>query len=213
MAEKDMKSRNVLILVGGEVVRTGLEALLLRLPRIGEVRACGQDTLCSELATGSWDVLIVAFEQWRMLGAHADSGPLPVVLVLGDEVPDQHGDLYASLPADGFISLADLSQQSLEDVITRAMAGEMPMPASLARRLLAANPTRITGGDVRTVSLTPRETETLSLLANGLSNKQIARAMSISSHGAKRLVGSLLLKLGVNNRTAAVITALKAGLV
>ncbi|OPG03912.1 hypothetical protein B1R27_26905 [Streptomyces sp. GKU 895] len=213
MIQKDLAAVNVLLSVGGEVVSTGLEALLLRLPPIDKVQACTPDDLASQLATGSWDVLIVGFDQWGALATYADSGPLPVVLVLGDEAPDERGDLYASLPADGFLSLADLSAQSLESTLARAIAGEMPMPPSLARWLLAGNPTRVSGNDARTVALTPRERETLSLLAKGLSNKQIARAMSISSHGAKRLVGSLLLKLGVSNRTAAVITALKAGLV
>ncbi|MDO0930293.1 LuxR C-terminal-related transcriptional regulator [Streptomyces sp. DG2A-72] len=69
------------------------------------------------------------------------------------------------------------------------------------------------GPERQDISLTSRETETLELLADGLSNKQIARALRISTHGAKRLVGAVLLKLGAPNRTAAVAIAMHAGLV
>jgi two-component system nitrate/nitrite response regulator NarL len=68
-------------------------------------------------------------------------------------------------------------------------------------------------GNLRPVSLTARENETLALLAEGLSNKQIARRLRISEHGVKRLVGSLLLKLGSPNRTTAVVTAMKFGII
>ncbi|WP_381804006.1 response regulator transcription factor [Streptomyces niveus] len=61
--------------------------------------------------------------------------------------------------------------------------------------------------------LTSREHEALGLLGQGLSNKQIARSLGISPHGAKRLVGSILLKLGSPNRTAAVVTAMRTGLI
>lgn len=65
----------------------------------------------------------------------------------------------------------------------------------------------------RPLKLTAREQETLALLAEGLSNKQIARRLAISDHGAKRLVTSVLLKLGAPNRTTAVVTAIKAGMI
>ena len=86
------------------------------------------------------------------------------------------------------------------------------MPAQLARHLLMKEtPTSV--GPNRNVRLTAREHETLLLLADGLSNKQIARRLGISTHGAKRLVGAVLLKLGSPNRTAAVVTAMKVGIV
>jgi DNA-binding CsgD family transcriptional regulator len=46
-----------------------------------------------------------------------------------------------------------------------------------------------------------------------MSNKQIARRLQISSHGAKRIVASLLMKLDSPNRTMAVVTAINSGLV
>src|SRR5437868_6258491 len=58
------------------------------------------------------------------------------------------------------------------------------------------------------IRLTPREHEVLSLLTEGLGNKQIARAIGISEHGVKRHVTNLLAKLNCPNHTLAVARAL-----
>ena len=65
----------------------------------------------------------------------------------------------------------------------------------------------------RSVALTSRESQALALLAKGMSNKEIARTLGVSLHGAKRLVGSILIKLGAQNRTAAVVNAIAAGII
>ena len=61
-------------------------------------------------------------------------------------------------------------------------------------------------------SLTPREMETLEMLAEGLSNKQIAARLQISEHTAKFHVNSILGKLGAGTRTEAVMRGLRSGL-
>lgn len=65
----------------------------------------------------------------------------------------------------------------------------------------------------RTVSLTPRELDVLALLAEGASNKMIARALGISVHTAKFHVGSLLDKLDAIGRTDAVAQAARLGVI
>ena len=60
--------------------------------------------------------------------------------------------------------------------------------------------------------LTPREGEVLRLLARGLSNHEIAAELHIGATTAKWFVKSIMHKLGVNDRTAAVTTALERGL-
>jgi DNA-binding NarL/FixJ family response regulator len=62
-------------------------------------------------------------------------------------------------------------------------------------------------------SLTPRETQVLELVADGLSNKAIAAALGVSDETVKFHLGSILGKLGASNRTDAVRLALKRGLV
>jgi DNA-binding CsgD family transcriptional regulator len=62
-------------------------------------------------------------------------------------------------------------------------------------------------------ALTPREIEVLNLLAEGASNKAIARRLGISIHTAKFHVGSLLDKLEASGRTDAVIHAARLGVI
>ena len=61
--------------------------------------------------------------------------------------------------------------------------------------------------------LTVRETEVIQLLAEGLSNKQIARRLTISEHTAKFHIGRILAKLDADTRTEAVVRALRHGVV
>ncbi len=61
-------------------------------------------------------------------------------------------------------------------------------------------------------ALTPRELEVLSLMAEGLSNKQIASRLSVSEHTAKFHVNAILQKLSAHSRTDAVVRASRAGL-
>lgn len=61
--------------------------------------------------------------------------------------------------------------------------------------------------------LSPREAEVLALLAEGAPNKVIARRLNISVHTAKFHVAAILVKLGAANRTDAIATAMRQGLV
>ncbi|SDC49830.1 helix-turn-helix transcriptional regulator [Streptomyces prasinopilosus] len=207
----------MLLLIDNPVVAAGLESVLHQLPRVRKVFAATAATWSRAVDSGDFQALVVTLEQWELLGTRGagDRQPLPAVLVLGDAPYDRYSELFVSLPVDGFLALSELTAPSLDDTLRRALSGGMPMPTTLARRLLSGSHTRtrVLGQGPHSVLLTPRETETLALLAKGMSNKQIARVLGISTHGAKRLVGSILLKLGSPNRTSAVITALKEGLV
>jgi DNA-binding CsgD family transcriptional regulator len=66
---------------------------------------------------------------------------------------------------------------------------------------------------VSEAGLTPRERQVLALLAEGLSNKTIARRLGISAHTAKFHVGSLLDKLEATGRTDAVAHAARLGII
>lgn len=205
---------NIALMIESQVVRIGMEEMLRRIESVATIQSYDLDCLRAMLAAEP-DVLIITSDEWQSLGRLDEEtrGNLPRLLVLGEEPYEWTGELYAALPVDGFLSLQTLSAESAEESLARTATGELPMPPALARRLLATNGVRVSRAAARPRSLTPRESQTLSLLADGLSNKQIARKLGISVHGAKRLVGSILLKLGAPNRTGAVATAQKVGLV
>ncbi|MGD3112796.1 LuxR C-terminal-related transcriptional regulator [Streptomyces sp. YGL11-2] len=203
---------DVVVLVASEVVSAGIEALLGRLSAVGAVRVLPPvaDGLPERIESA--DVLIVAAEQWSLLDGCRDISGLPSTLILGDDLYERwNGDL-SSLPVDGFLSLKELSVQTLDNALKGVTVGEMPIPASLAKRLLTGGRSRGMATSHGLIPLTSRENQAFRLLADGMSNKQIARYLDISVHGAKRLVGSILLKLGASNRTSAVITGIKSGL-
>jgi DNA-binding NarL/FixJ family response regulator len=74
-------------------------------------------------------------------------------------------------------------------------------------------PDPVDGADELPIALTPREREVLALLAEGASNKAIARALAVSVHTAKFHVASLTEKLGAHGRLEAIAIAIRAGLV
>nr|MDT0656953.1 LuxR C-terminal-related transcriptional regulator [Micromonospora sp. DSM 115978] len=137
----------------------------------------------------------------------------PRVLVIVDELSHRNIGVLNSFSFDGMLLRDELSVQVLTDALDRLRAGQLLMPNSLARQLMARVAGSVGDHHARPPALTSRENETVALLGSGMSNKQIARALGISSHGAKRLVGSVLLKLGAPNRTAAVVSAIKAGII
>lgn len=211
---RDTAGIAVALMVTSEVFRIGLEVLLRRLPKVGAVLALDPETLHTRFAPGNLDILIVAAEEWHVLGDCHDLHEhlLPPVLVLGEPTLGRRAG-FSALPSDGFLSLTDLSARTLADAIERTIAGEVPMPPTLARELLSMHRVQLPQTGARPVALTSRERETLELMASGMSNKQIAKALTISTHGAKRLVGSVLSKFDAPNRTAAVMSAIHAGLI
>ncbi|WP_226961764.1 helix-turn-helix transcriptional regulator [Streptomyces sp. 3MP-14] len=129
-------------------------------------------------------------------------------------IVDQHLLLHGGvdrMPADGYLVRQKVTAKTLARALSQLAAGEMAIPVEVGRRLLRGS--GATPAANRPAALTAREREALLLLVHGLSNKQIGRRLLISEHGAKRLVGSVLLKLNANNRTRAVVNAIRAGLV
>jgi DNA-binding NarL/FixJ family response regulator len=102
--------------------------------------------------------------------------------------------------------------------IVEARAGGYDADALLIARVNGLGGTAISrdaddAAEVQPESLTPRELEVLALLAEGLSNKSIARRLEISDQTVKFHVASIYGKLGAANRTDAVRRAVRRGLV
>jgi DNA-binding NarL/FixJ family response regulator len=145
---------------------------------------------------------------------HVGGRGAKLLLLLDDSDPTQL-DRATTLRADGFLHTHELSTRMLGEAIERVSSGEVPIPPRLAKTLLkrvreGAQPPEAKPSPL--ISLTSREQQVLVLLVEGMSNKQIARRLGISVHGAKRLVANILAKLHCPNRTLAVTKALRSGL-
>ncbi len=117
--------------------------------------------------------------------------------------------------AKGFLDWADLHPETLREAIVDVEAGRFHVSATLVRRSVTAPDQAgdgITSKHASMIALTARENQVLRLIAEGLSNRQVARSLSISEHGVKRTVGIILAKLNCPNRTLAVVRAIESGL-
>ncbi len=130
-------------------------------------------------------------------------GGLPVVALLPDAIPaadawsaGARGLLLRSTDAAHLLTAITAVGQGLA-VLDPALAGALPLDRP---RPPAAD-------------LTPRESEVLRLLAEGLSNKGIARRLSISDHTVKFHINAILGKLNAQSRTEAVVSAIRLGLI
>ena len=108
--------------------------------------------------------------------------------------------------AAGYL-LKETGPETLFEAIRAAHRGEVRLDPRAQKRLVR---------EVRTPtmreSLTPRETDTLRLVAKGMANKEIATELGVSEVTIKTHVSSILSKLGLQSRTQAALFALKEGL-
>ncbi len=108
--------------------------------------------------------------------------------------------------AAGYLT-KDLTPDALLRAVRSAHAGELAMPRRLAARLVhrfvEASRRPATTDDPALASLSPRELEVLRLLADGLTDREIGEALTISPRTVETHVGSILHKLGVRNRAEA----------
>ena len=104
--------------------------------------------------------------------------------------------------------LKDTQAEALCQAIKAAAAGQVQLTPKAAARLMQAVST-----PESPEALTERETEVLRLLAQGQSNKQIARLLNNTEHTIKSHVSRILSKLGVQSRTQATLYAIRTGLV
>ncbi len=213
----------VLVVDDEELVRTGLRLILDAEPdltvvgtaadgrqALGEVRRLLPDVVLMDIRMPGMDGL----EATRRLLSGPDPARCSVVILTTFDV-DEH--VYEALRAgaSGFL-LKDVPADQLAHAIRVAAAREALLAPSVTRRLIAtftraapAGPEPVSG----LADLTPREVEVLVLLAEGLSNAEIAARLFLGEATVKTHVARILTKLGVRDRVQAVIAAFRSGLV
>ena len=115
--------------------------------------------------------------------------------------------------ASGFV-LKSAPADDLVRAIRVVAGGEALLSPSITRRLIEDYARRPAEGDpVGLDDLTPRELEVLQLVAQGLSNGEIAAQLVLGAATVKSHVASILAKLGVRDRVQAVVAAYESGFV
>ena len=151
----------------------------------------------------------------RLVTLRGRGEPLPRILILTTFDLDEY--VYDALHAgaSGFL-LKDVPAESLFEAVRVIAAGDALLAPAITRRLIAEfarlRPRRELRAEELSV-LTPREKEILGLLAEGLSNHEIAERLVLSDETVKTHVSHVLRKLGLRDRAQAVVVAYESGLV
>ncbi|MFI7431279.1 response regulator [Micromonospora sp. NPDC049836] len=149
----------------------------------------------------------------RIVGRPADRRPRVLVLTTFDTEADAFAALRVG--ASGFL-LKNVPPEDLLAAIRVVAEGESVVAPSITRRLLDRFAGQLGPGpaeDPRLAQLTEREREVLLLVAQGLSNAEIAARVHVAEATVKTHVGRILAKLQLRDRVQAVVLAYESGLV
>jgi DNA-binding NarL/FixJ family response regulator len=139
----------------------------------------------------------------------------PRVLILTTFDLDEYVFDALAAGASGFL-LKDVTAERLFDAVRVVAAGEALLAPTVTRRLIGEFTSRYRAAEPtppRLSALTPRETQVLRLVAEGLSNAEIAGRLVVTEETVKTHVSRVLNKLSLRDRTQAVVTAYETGLV
>ncbi len=217
----------LLIVDDQEIIRQGLSIILGHQPDIEVVGLAADGAeglrLARELKP---DVVLMDVKMPRMNGIQATGQitlSLPqtrVIILTTYDVDDWVFDCIRA-GAIGYL-LKDAPSDTLAEAVRGAVRGESQIDPSVARKVLdafrrldapAQRPPQEQDKLPPLERLTGREEQVLALLVEGLANKEIAARLTLSEGTIKNHVSNILSKLHANDRTQAVLTAIRRGLV
>ncbi|MBN79243.1 MAG: DNA-binding response regulator [Planctomycetaceae bacterium] len=206
----------VLVADDHEVVRCGLRSLVTGTEIEVVAEASSGEQALRLITEHKIDVLILDIRMpdgdgLNTLGrVKLDYPEIPVLLLSTYDNPTYIARAVA-LGAAGYL-LKGRDREHLLEAIRKAAAGQDVWTRDELRRVTGALATPRLNADVE-VPLTQRESEVLRQLALGLTNKEIAQALSISYETVKEHVQHILRKVGVSDRTQVAVWAVRKGLV
>lgn len=211
----------VLVCDDQALIRMGLVTIIDAQPDMEVVGECGDGRKGVDLARElDPDVVIMdirmpvldGLEATRLLAGAGVAHPVKVLVVTTFNLDEY---VYEALRAgaSGFL-LKDAPPDHLLHGIRAVAMGAALLDPEVTRQLVGRYATRIrpTDGAPEDIPLTPRELEVLRLIADGLSNSEIASALVISQETVKTFVSRILTKLNLRDRVQAVVYAFRHGL-
>jgi DNA-binding NarL/FixJ family response regulator len=212
----------VLLVDDQELVRMGFRMLLDAEPGMTVVGEAGNGTDALQLAVSTrpdvvlMDVRMPGLDGIETTRALIELSPASRVIILTTFDLDEHafGGLRAG--ASGYL-VKDTRPAELLAAVRAVAAGDATVSSRVTRRMLDLFGGRLPKTEEPEVdvmrSLTPREREVLTAIADGLSNGEIADRFTVSESTVKTHVGRVLMKLDLRDRVQAVIFAYEHGLV
>lgn len=210
----------VAVVAAAQNARARLESVIARSSALElTVAARSIDAIARDPRLASSEVLLLHGAAADFAAHHLDMlPPIPIVAIVAESADDGAG---ARLLGIGFRGVLphDATEEEIGAALDAAAAGLVVLPpeqvAEMIRsRAATTTPARVLpprdGG--RPPSLTAREQEILSMLAEGLPNKGIAARLGISDHTVKTHVEAVFEKLGASTRAEAVTRAVRLGL-
>ena len=231
MTGHDLTGSNVIGIVVAddhEVVRAGFAALLDTQPDFTVLGTAADGAEAVRVCrTARPDVVLMdvrmpgtdGIEATRQLALDAEHAPRVLILTTFDLDEYVFDALRAG--ASGFL-LKDVTAERLFEGVRVVASGDALLAPGVTRRLIsefarirphAAGAGAGAAASAALRTLTPRETEVLRLVAAGLSNAEIAARLVVTEDTVKTHVSRTLAKLGLRDRTQAVVTAYESGLV
>lgn len=227
-----MDAIRILLVDDQQIVRQGLATILKYAP---EIEVVGQASDGKEAVIMARDLLpdvvLMDLKMPRL-------GGIPATRRICAELPDTHVIILTTFDTDDLVFegikagargylLKDTSGETLVEAIRGVMRGESQLDPSVARKVLSefqrmasqppSHPAKMTEANAVAADeiepLTPREEEVLHLLAEGRSNREIGLRLHLTEGTVKNYVSTIIAKLQANDRTHAVVTALRHGLV
>jgi DNA-binding NarL/FixJ family response regulator len=210
----------VLLVEDQTLVREGLEALLKVAPDVRVVaHAVDGNEAFVQMREHSPDVVLLDVRMPKMSGIDVlremnklnDSPPVILLTTFDDDCALLEG---IRLGARGYL-LKDVSLDTLTNAIRLVAAGgTMISPVVTERLVRGIHEAHLPADDgYSQEALTSREAEILRLMTGGYSNREIATALDLSEGTVKNHVSNILSKLGVRDRTRAVLKAIEKGIV